>query len=115
MTNIEAIEWLTNIKNKYIHGGDEWYDRRRREAIDYTIGILNNLDIESARGHWEYGNGYRDGKAEAMASIVRCKYCKYGFVDNQDFPNEYLCRHNGCDWNDGEHFCGYGERRYGNA
>jgi hypothetical protein len=42
---------------------------------------------------------------------IQCKDCKNGFVDNQDFPNQYLCRHNGCDWNDGEHFCSYGERR----
>jgi hypothetical protein len=42
---------------------------------------------------------------------MRCKDCKYGFVDDEDFPNQYLCKHNGCDWNDGDHFCRYGERR----
>ena len=42
----------------------------------------------------------------------------YGFdndgeVDDVDFPAQYLCRHNGADWNDENHFCGYGERKEG--
>lgn len=45
--------------------------------------------------------------------VVRCKDCKYGEVDDADFPAQYLCNHNGADWNDGNHFCSYGERKEG--
>lgn len=46
-----------------------------------------------------------------LKKVVRCKDCKYGEIDDEDFPDQYLCKHNGCDWNKGEHFCSYGERR----
>lgn len=46
-----------------------------------------------------------------VVEVVRCKDCKYGDVDNADFPNQYLCNHNGCDWNEGNHYCSYGERK----
>ena len=45
--------------------------------------------------------------------VVRCKDCKYGEVDDADFPAQYLCKHNGADWNDENHFCSYGERKEG--
>jgi hypothetical protein len=45
-----------------------------------------------------------------FVKVVRCKDCKYGEVDDTDFPNQYLCNHSGCDWNEGKHFCSYGER-----
>lgn len=37
MTTSEAIQWLHSIKEKYIHGGDEEFDKCRKEAIDYAI------------------------------------------------------------------------------
>ena len=40
MKNTEAIKWLKAIKEKYIHGGDEWYDSKRKEAIDCAITVL---------------------------------------------------------------------------
>ena len=40
MTNEEAIKWLIAIKEKYIHGGDEEFDRNRRIAIDIAIKAL---------------------------------------------------------------------------
>ena len=40
--------------------------------------------------------------------IVRCKDCKYGEIDNPEFPNQYFCHFNGQAWNDGEHFCSDG-------
>ena len=45
--------------------------------------------------------------------VVRCKDCKYGEVDDTDFPAQYLCKHNGADWNDENHFCSYGEQKEG--
>lgn len=40
MTNEQAIEWLIAIKEKYIHGGDEVFDERRKEALDMAIKSL---------------------------------------------------------------------------
>ena len=45
--------------------------------------------------------------------VVRCKDCKYGEVDNADFHDQYLCNISGSDWNCGNHFCSYGERKEG--
>ena len=45
--------------------------------------------------------------------VVRCKDCKYGEVDNADFHDQYLCHISGSDWNCGNHFCSYGERKEG--
>lgn len=46
-----------------------------------------------------------------VAVLVRCRDCKHGEVDDANFPNQYLCHRHGSDWNDGEHFCSYGERK----
>lgn len=59
------------------------------QAMDALFDILNSSDV---------------------VEVVRCKDCKYGEVDNADFPNQYLCNHHGCAWNEGNHYCGYGER-----
>lgn len=40
MERTEAIEWLKSIKEKYIHGGDDFYDHQRRTAIDYAVMML---------------------------------------------------------------------------
>jgi hypothetical protein len=40
MTDIEAIEWLKQISDKYIHGGDEWFDEQRCRAIEYAIECI---------------------------------------------------------------------------
>lgn len=44
MKRTEAIEWLKNIKEKYIHGGDDFYDCQRRTAIDYAMSVLENIE-----------------------------------------------------------------------
>ena len=38
---------------------------------------------------------------------VCCKDCKFAELDCDGW---YLCHYNGSDWNQGEHFCSYGER-----
>ena len=43
--------------------------------------------------------------------VVRCKDCKHGELDEAERDDYYLCHYHGCDWNDGDHFCSYGERR----
>ena len=42
MTNKETIEWLKSIKEKYIHGGDDWHDQQRWQAVDHAIAALDN-------------------------------------------------------------------------
>lgn len=41
MTEQEAIEWLVAIEGKYIHGGDEQYDTKRRTALKQAKEALN--------------------------------------------------------------------------
>ena len=43
MSYAEAAEWLEKIKEKYIHGGDEEYDRCRKEALDVAINALREI------------------------------------------------------------------------
>jgi hypothetical protein len=45
--------------------------------------------------------------------VVRCKDCKYGEYDYTEYFDYYECRYIGGDWNKGDHFCSYGERREG--
>ena len=44
--------------------------------------------------------------------VVRCRECKQGEIDDQDFPDQYYC-HAGCGWNKGDFYCAYGERKEG--
>lgn len=48
MDNKTASEWLESVK-KYIHGGDEEFDRRRLEAIDAGIQALKVQEPQSPR------------------------------------------------------------------
>jgi hypothetical protein len=59
---------------------------------------------------------YREGFDAAMSAadvveVVRCKDCKYGEKDEGENVLSYFCQYDGCDWNYGNHFCSYGERR----
>lgn len=40
MTPQEAIEWLEAIEEKYIHGGDDYFDEKRKIAISIAINAL---------------------------------------------------------------------------
>lgn len=40
MTNQEAIAWIKSIKNKYIHGGDDDFDEKRKKSLDLAIKAL---------------------------------------------------------------------------
>ena len=41
MTKNQAKEWLLAIQEKYIHGGDDEMDAKRKEAIDMAIRSLD--------------------------------------------------------------------------
>ena len=47
MTIKETIEWLRAIEDKYIHGGDETFDRKRHEAIDTAVFYLEQIEREN--------------------------------------------------------------------
>lgn len=49
MDNKEVIFWLNQIKDKYIRGGDEEYDRCRRLAIDTAVELLQKTEKEQSR------------------------------------------------------------------
>ena len=100
MTKHEAIEWLNAIKEKYIRGGDDYYDRQRRFAIDWAILLLKKDTVP----------------------VVRCKDCKHTREKNgheQFMYNENVCI---CTKEDiwgitknepvlDDDFCPYGERK----
>ena len=45
MTREEAIEWIEKIKEKYIRGGDEEFDEKRKTALDMGIKALEQEPI----------------------------------------------------------------------
>lgn len=51
----EAIGWLENISEKYIHGGDEKFDKQRKRAIIWAIDALRfqqtNMKLDKKK--WE--------------------------------------------------------------
>lgn len=77
MTKTEAIKWLKAIKDKYIHGGDEDFDRQRCVAIDMAVRFLEGIEPEA---------------------IKDCRNCKHGKYN--DCFNVLFCNCNGdCkDW-----------------
>ena len=54
----------------------------------------------------------REAPTVDAVEVVRCRECKQGEIDDQDFPNQYYC-HAGCGWNEGDFYCAYGERKEG--
>lgn len=81
MTREEAIEWLIQIKDKYIHDGDEQFDTKRKEALGMAIEALR-------------------------VDIVHCKECKFWSKNAKDWVQVYepCCHFEPYD------FCSYGER-----
>ena len=53
-------------------------------------------------------------KNNDAVSVVRCKDCKHGEIDDPYFPDQYYC-HEGCGWNKSDFWCAYGERRADNG
>ena len=46
-----------------------------------------------------------------MVRVVRCKDCKYSEKESDNCTFNYFCNYDGCAWNNGDHFCSYGERK----
>ena len=93
-----------------------------REALMRRIKEIHCAECDSyhgvrCRACWVDDTlDYIDSEPAAdVVEVVRCRDCKYGEVDDADFPAQYLCKHNGADWNDENHFCSYGEQKEGAA
>jgi rubrerythrin len=71
MTDKEAIKWLESIDKNYIHGGDEWYDEQRHEAIKTAIKALEN---ERPKGMWLI-IGQEQGAFGIIYKIRKCSKC----------------------------------------
>ena len=71
----------------------------------------------------QYEKGYADGKADAMASIVRREKCEHGIWEEEnrmwqcvrcaEFDEKSGMFFGFSEYHNGNHFCGYGERREG--
>lgn len=84
MTDIEAIEWLKQIRDKYIHGGDEWFDEQRCRAIEYAIECIykRNKWIPVSERLPEVGTG---------DVLVARSYKGKPYVDIGEFINGTAC------------------------
>lgn len=68
------------------------------------------------KGRWGFSGtaiykAIKEAPAADVVEVVRCKDCKCGEKDEGENVLSYFCRYDGCAWNYGNHFCGYGERR----
>ena len=80
MTWEEAIQWLEQIKKNYIHGGDEEFDTRRKEALDMAIQAIKLVkDRDSCKRMRAKvitrGNCMMCGK-ELTEGLFFCKECE---------------------------------------
>lgn len=69
-------------------------------------------EVREAYENDEMFDGYEYRLNELPSTeIILCRECKFGeVVDNPCFPDQYFCNYHGCDWNRGNHYCGYAER-----
>lgn len=69
----QAINWIEAIKEKYIHGGDEGYDRKRIEALNIAISAIEKQTPKKPLKTDEYHPYYG------------CPQCKHIVTAVQDF------------------------------
>ena len=60
-------------------------------------------------------HGVQDFEIASMPTIdavevVRCRDCKFGEIEEPDFPGQYYC-HRGCGWNNEDFYCAHGKRK----
>lgn len=87
------------------------------EPIVFENKTKSNFDV--AAGVVFHKSGlYRvtvDGNRTIVSKeseIIHCHECEYGEID--DRINQYYCKYSEF-WNNGDHFCGYAERRGNNG
>ena len=59
MTRDEAIKWLQGIEERYFNGGDEAYDKKRREAVRMAIESLEQYEMAYEHGWTAAESEYR--------------------------------------------------------
>ena len=101
MTESEAIKWLQSIEKKYIHGGDEEFDRLRKVAISMAISAftrINQLEAEIERVTTSFPKTlkaiekmYNTAKSEAIKEFAKFLIDKSekGVISTSDIP-EYV-------------------------
>lgn len=81
MTIEEAIAWIKSIKDKYIHGGDDDFDEKRKKSLDMAIEALKVDTVEWKIGdHVKFktnGRWYNTGVIEDIdedSCLVKIEY-----------------------------------------
>lgn len=108
---------ITDIQHQIVKQQDE-------EIYKAVMHFVPNIDKEELiralqYDRNQYDKGYADGKADAMAELVRCKDCKYA-MDMMPIENSGGCLMGECTlrkeddivftaW--GDEFCSYGEMK----
>ena len=87
---------VTDIQHQIVKQQDE----EIYQAVLHFIPDVDRTELLRALQYDrnQYGKGYADGKADAMAELVRCKDCE----------KQRICRHAQYLGDNG--FCSYGER-----
>ena len=85
-----------------------------RVTQKYDIKVDKNELIQALQyDRGQYDKGYADGKADAMAELVRCKDCKYYWLPQGFCEHDRHEHHTSAVIQYDDDFCSYGERREG--
>ena len=80
------------------------------DLIDFiNMGHLRN-PLESCFSERDVVDMLESRPTVDAVEVVRCKNCKYSEKESDNCTFNYFCHYDGCAWNNGDHFCGYGER-----
>lgn len=84
-------------------------DSAIRTALDMCVKVVGHgiTQFEAV----DIADAFENIPIPDVVEVVRCKDCIYGEIDDEDFPDQYLCHAHGSDWNEGNHFCSNGERK----
>ncbi len=82
MTAQEAIEWLKAIEKKYIHGGDEDFDEKRKTAIKTAVEAIEKQIPKKAVVDKAYSHG--------RYIVGICPNCKK-VLGLLNFAKDYKC------------------------
>ena len=86
MTNEEIIYWLKQIKDKYIHGGDEEFDTKRNTALDMAIQAIEKQTPKMVN---YTAHGYADGSL--VYDMAECPNCGMYYEESDQFWESKFC------------------------
>ena len=108
LIDANALEALFDERNS-----DTFMQFRTRENKDYWWGVNGGIN-------WGV-NTIRDAPTVDAVEVVRCKDCKHSIWDDEEamwkcvydseFDEQYGVYFGFTEYNEGEHFCSYGERK----